>query len=38
MVTLPSSAKLCRISTLREVTGKQRDRVKAYQDYLDLLL
>lgn len=28
---------LCRMNILREVTGKQRDRVYAYQDYLDVL-
>jgi len=28
---------LCRIGILREVTGRQRDRVYAYQSYLDVL-
>jgi Fic family protein len=28
---------LCRMHILREVTGKQRDRVYAYQSYLDVL-
>ncbi len=28
---------LCRMNILRETTGKQRDRVYAYQDYLDVL-
>ena len=28
---------LCRMNILREVTGKQRDRVYAYQDYLHVL-
>ena len=28
---------LCRLGILREVTGKRRDRVYAYQSYLDVL-
>ena len=28
---------LCRIGILREVTGRERDRVYAYQSYLDVL-
>jgi hypothetical protein len=28
---------LCRLNILREVTGKQRDRVYAYHSYLDVL-
>ncbi|MDX9981440.1 MAG: hypothetical protein RBU25_15565 [Lentisphaeria bacterium] len=28
---------LCRMNILQEVTGKQRDRVYAYQSYLDVL-
>ena len=39
--SLPTAGKaievLCRMNILREVTGKKRDRVYAYQDYLDVL-
>ena len=39
--SLPTAGKaiglLCRVGILREVTGRQRDRVYAYQSYLDVL-
>jgi len=38
---LPTAQKaieaLCKVSILREVTRKRRDRVHAYQAYLDVL-
>lgn len=40
-VSSPTTGKvidlLCRLKILAEVTGKQRDRIYAYQDYLDVL-
>jgi hypothetical protein len=39
--TQPTAGKaldaLCRAEVLREITGKRRDRIYAYQAYLDLL-